>query len=237
MRKSIGTRLGAAAALMALAWGGPPGAKAADASLASVPFWAASAGWWMSDNTYFDGALNYNIRAYNSLTHIEIEGGRMRETEYKFYAPSKLAVGYGQGRVSAEEGIEVVTITVGEQAGPGGGLRYPPAKAGAPAARLDILGPADAVRVVPGPGAVDEYRMYISLPAPDRRYVVNYGIVSHPGDSHGAVGDLRGFSLFRATRVKGEDFARLRARLRAANKVAAVVTTGPDGAPVVQRLD
>ena len=48
-------------------------ATAAEKNLTDFPFWKASAGWWQSENTYFDGALNYNIRSYNSLVHVEID--------------------------------------------------------------------------------------------------------------------------------------------------------------------
>jgi len=230
-----------AATIAACALSGAAGsAGAEDAGIAAAPFWKASAGWWLSDNTYFDPAMNYNIRAYNSLTHIEVEGRRVRETEYKFYAPSKLAQGYGRGQVSAEEGIEVVTITVAEATSANGGARFVQPTTGAPLAdrsRIDVLSPDTAMRVVPGPGAVDEYRMVITLPAPNRRYIANFGIVSHPGDAHGAVGDLRGFSVFRASKVAAADFERLRDELRVKNKVAAVVATDAGGTAVVKRLD
>lgn len=238
MKRGGGRTAGMAGALALGLLAGPAAGQAA--GLADTPFWKTSAGWWVSDNTYFSPAMDYNIRAYNSIVHIAVEGGRVRETEYKFYAPSKLAVGAGKGRVSDQEGIEMVTVSLAEQAGEGGAVRYVPTAGGPPPAagsRVDVLGPADAVRVVPGPGAVDEYRMYVSLPTPDRRYIANYGIVSHSADGKTVVGDLRGFSVFRARRIQAADFARLRRELRERNKVAAIVTTGADGKPVVERLD
>jgi pimeloyl-ACP methyl ester carboxylesterase len=209
--------------------------------LGAIPFWAASAGWWQSDNTYLDGAMNYNERAYNSIVQVEIDGRQVRETEYKFYAPGKLAAAYGRGRTTPEEGIEVVTTTVGEQIDAAGTVRITqvsPKQEGTDAMTIAVLSRDTAVRTVPNAqSGVDSYRMFITLPTQDRRHVANLGIVSTAGDAHGAPGDLRGFSLFRGQRIAAKEFERRRAELRQRNSVHAIVVAGPDGAPAVRRLD
>jgi len=209
--------------------------------LADVPFWATSAGWWQSDNTYLDGAMNYNERAYNSIVEIVLDGRQVRETEYKFYAPGKLATAIGQGRTTAQEGIEVVTTTIAEQVDASGTVRVTrvtPPQGGVEDMSVTILNRDTALRTVAGArSGVDTYRMFITLPAPDKRYVANFGIISNSGDEHGALGDLRGFSLFRGTRFAPAEFARRRADLRLRNAVHAIVEAGPDGKAVVTRLD
>jgi hypothetical protein len=101
-----------------------------------------------------------------------------------------------------------------------------------------ILNRDTALRTVASEGGgVDAYRMFITLPARDKRYVANFGIISNAGDEHGALGDLRGFSLFRGTRFAPAEFARRRAELRQRNAVRAIVEAGPDGKAIVTRLD
>lgn len=219
----------------------PTSAAAAEITLGDIPFWKANAGWWASDNTYFDGALNYNIRAYNSIVHIEIDGRTMRETEYKFFTPGKLAQGYGAGKITADEGIEVVTVTAGEQVNAAGTVRITriSPEVGSPAEMtVSVLGPDTGVRVIPDASSgVDSYRMFITLPAPDKRYVANFGIVSKTDPANPVLGDLRGFSLFRGSRIAAADFEKTRTALRERNKVHATLVAGPDNKPQVLRLD
>lgn len=223
-------------------------ANAAETRLKDFSFWRASDGWWVSDNTYFDHDLNYNIRAYNSIVHIELDGRRYRETEIKAYAPSKLATLYGAGRVSDEEGIETVTVTTGELVDEAGTVRFlkvVPDAPGAEATQIRLLTPDTAVRVTTDPlSGFDTYRMFITLPAPDRRYIANFGLFSTAPDtasrnagSEPAVGDLRGFSLFRGRRIAAGEAEKWRQEFRVRNRVAAVVEAGMDGAAVIRRLD
>jgi hypothetical protein len=216
-------------------------APAGAGSLSDVPFWGANAGWWESENTYLDGELNYNIRSYNSIVHIVVEGRRVVETEHKFYPPGKLAAAYGRGQARSDEGVEVVTTTVGEQVDAAGTVRITavsPASGDSASMTITVLTADTAVRTVPNAvTGVDTYRMFITLPTRDKRYIENLGIISEPGDPHGALGDLRGFSLFRGTRIAEGDFERRRAALRTKNAVHAVVVAGPDDKPLARRLD
>ena len=213
----------------------------ADTALQDVPYWRSMQGWWLAENTYFDGKLDYNERAYGSLVHIELDGQRMRETEYKFYPAGKLAQQAGRGQIGAEDGIETVTVLEGRQVDARGQVRF----TSDPATRIDVLTDDTAVRVTANAATgVDTYRMYIFTPAPDRRYRSNFGIVS---DSQGAGaanalpgaerGDLRGYSLFREQRIAATDFERQRRQLRDRFGVRAIAEAGPDGHLIVRRLD
>lgn len=219
---------------------GPVQAAAAD--LADIPFWKLSQGWWKSENTYFSPTLDYNIRSYNSLVHIELKGRRVVETEYKFYAPSKLAMQHGAGQAKEGEGVEMVTVVTYEQIDDRGSVRQVAAEPqtdnnGHGETVLRVLNEDTAQRVVRDPAEpADTYRMLFSLPTPDKRYIANYGLHGKPVDGVG-VGELRGFSTFNGTRVKDSDFEAARAALRKKNNVHAIVTAGADRKPVAKRLD
>jgi pimeloyl-ACP methyl ester carboxylesterase len=216
-------------------------AHLAAGELAGIPFWSMSAGFWQSDNTYLDGAMNYKERAYQSIVEVALEGRRVRETEYKFYAPGKLAMAAGRGETKAGEGIEVVTTTLGELIDSSGTMRVTrvsPQQGPAAAMTISVLGRDTALLTVADPGGrADPYRIFITLPTRDKRHIANFGLVSRIGDAQGAPGDLRGFSLFRGTRFAPEEFERRRAELRQRNSVVAIVEAGPDEQAVVRRLD
>jgi hypothetical protein len=214
---------------------------AAQGALADYPYWRTMAGWWRAENTYMDGKLDYNIRSYNSLIHVELDGRKYRETEYKFYAPSKLAMQAGRGQVTEGEGIETVSVLIGELVDDKGTVKL----AGDDGTAMQVLSADTGVRVTPnGKTAVDTYRMFVFAPTPDKRYRSNFGIVS---DTEGAgaanaapgakFGDLRGFSLFREDRISAAEFEKWRAEFRARNAVKAVVEPGKDGKPTVRRID
>jgi len=215
-------------------------ADSAEAKLEDILFWRTSAGFWVSDNTYFNQSLDYNIRSYNSIVQVELEGRSFRETEYKFYPPGKMATGYGAGQVMPDEGIEVVTVTEGEMADDRGSVSISsisPGFGGQWINRIDVLTDDTAVRVTSHPGgSTDSYRMFITMPAADRRYVVNFGLVDKADGEAGQPGDLRGFSLFRGRRIGREAFEDTRERLRQINRVAALATADAEGRPQVQRL-
>lgn len=216
-------------------------ANAEELNLADVPFWKANAGWWASDNTYFDGELNYNIRSYNSIVHIEINGRSMLQTEHKFYPPGKMALNYGAQKISANDGIEVVTVMKAEQIDAAGSVQITQVvpQFGDPLeATIRVLGPDTAVQIFStSTNDVDSYRMFITLPAPDKRYIANFGLVSEVDREASAVGDLRGFSLFRGTRIKADNFEKKRSELRLINHVRAVLTADTNNKPLIRILN
>jgi len=222
----------------------PVSVQAATA-LTDVPYWRLMAGWWRADNTYMDGALNYNIRSYNSLIHVVIEGRTYTETEIKFYAPSKLAFSYGRGKTTMDEGIETVTVTKGELVDEAGTVKLTSVVPSGPSGDetiMQVLSTDTGVRVTPTPNSgVDTYRMFVFAPAPDKRYRSNFGLVSESAKgadpAASKLGDLRGFSLFREDRIGAGEVDKWRAEFRARNNVKAIVEAGPDGKPAVRRLD
>jgi hypothetical protein len=216
------------------------------ADLADNAYWKLMSGWWRAENTYMDSDLNYNIRSYNSLIHIELIGRTYRETEYKFYSPSKLAMGTARGQISAEEGVETVSVITAELIDEKGTIKLTgmaPAGPTDEATIIQVLTPDTGVRVTANPKTgTDTYRMFIFAPTPDKRYRSNFGLVSDKTGAGAAnafpdakMGDLRGFSLFREDRIAAGEFDKWRAEFRTRNKVAAIVEAGPDGKPVVRR--
>ncbi|MDX2142708.1 MAG: hypothetical protein SFV19_05095 [Rhodospirillaceae bacterium] len=218
-----------------------PLAATAQDNLAQFPYWKLMSGWWRAENTYMDGDLNYNIRSYNSLIHVEIDGRNYRETEYKFYAPSKLAMLNGRGQITENEGIETVSVLTGTLIDTQGTVKL----AGHDGTIMQVLNADTGTRITPNAATgVDTYRLLIFAPTADKRYRTNFGIVSDTAGSGAAnalpgakFGDLRGFSLFREDRIAAEDVDRWRGDFRAKNKVKAIVEPGSDGKPAVRRLD
>ena len=217
------------------------GVAQAEPALRDFPYWRSMEGWWRAENTYFDGALNYNERSYSSLVQVELLGRRYRETEYKFYPAGKLAQQAGRGQLPAGDGIETVTILEGELVDAAGNVRL----LGAAATSIQLLSADTGVRVTANPASgVDTYRMFIFAVTPDKRYRSNFGIVS---DTQGAgaanalpdaaLGDLRGFSLFREDRITPAAFDTWRQRFRIRHGVRAIAEAGPEGDVRIRRLD
>lgn len=213
----------------------------AEPALRDFPYWRAMEGWWRAENTYFDGALNYNQRSYSSLVRVELHGRRYRETEYKFYPPGKLAQQAGRGRLPADAGIETVTILEGDLVDATGKVRL----LGDQNTSMQALSDDTGVRVTANPASgVDTYRMFIFAVAPDKRYRSNFGIVSDvqgagaanalPG---AALGDLRGYSLFREDRIAPGEFDAWRQRFRVRHHVQWIAEAGPEGDVKVRQLD
>ena len=225
-----------AAALMAAT-----GIAQAEPALQDFAYWRAMAGWWRAENTYFDGALNYNVRSYSSLVHVELIGRRYRETEYKFYPPGKLAQQAGRGELPSGDGIETVTVLEGELVDSSGRVQL----GSDPDTRIDVQGADTGVRVTTNPvTGIDTYRMYIFSPAPNKRYRSNFGLVSDRVGAGAAnalpgaePGDLRGYSLFREDRIDADEFTSWRQRFRVRHLVRAIAEAGPEGGVILRRLD
>lgn len=219
----------------------------AEPMLDDFDFWRASAGWWVSDNTYLDRNLDYNIRIYHSVVHIQLDGTAYRETEYKTYPPGPIATRLGKGTSQADEGVELVTVMTGTLIDAGGTVRLTtitPRMGAEPVTELRPLAPDTALRAtVDDTTGLDSYRMFITLPTPERRYILNLGLVSSDsgaGSANAAPdaerGDLRGFSIFQGRRIEAEEAETWRARFRERHRVGAVVQADETGAPVVLPL-
>ncbi len=213
----------------------------AESGLADFPYWRGMAGWWRAENTYFDGALNYNVRSYSSLVYVELIGRRYRETEYKFYPPGKLAQQAGRGQLPKDDGIETVTVFEGDLVDSTGRVQL----ASDPNTRIDVQSSDTGVRVTTNPvTGIDTYRMYIFSPVPNKRYRSNFGLVSDRVGAGAAnalpgaePGDLRGYSLFREDRIEAGEFESWRQRFRVRHHIRAIVEAGPEGGVKFRRLD
>lgn len=209
--------------------------------LADFPFWQKMAGWWASENTYFTADMDYTVRGYNSLVHIELDGPKFTEREHRFYPAGIATTRYGQGLMGPDEGIELVIVTTGElidDKGTLGNIRMDHSSGPFdPAVTYNVLGAEDGVRVRPNAETgIDTYRMYFNFTTPDRRFRSNFGLIYGEGEDDGG---LRAFILYRDKRMQRSDFAAKRAEFRARHNVQVISRADPDnpGKSKVTRLD
>ncbi len=217
------------------------GASAQNANLADFPFWQKMSGWWTSDNTYFTSDMDYTVRAYNSLVHIELDGTEFRESEHRFYPAGIATSRYGKGLMGPGEGIELVVITTGDLIDDQGTLgNIQTDHAGGPsdpAVVYNIQSDNDGVRLKPNPKTgVDSYRMYFNFTTPNHRFRSNFGIVYDEAED---VGALRAFILYRDKRIERSDFKAKRDAFRQRHNVKVMSVADPDnpGQSLVTRLD
>jgi hypothetical protein len=210
------------------------------ATLADFPFWQKMSGWWASDNTYLDSDMNYLIRSYNSLVHIELDGRNFRETEIRIYPAGLGTSRYGKGLEKPGEGIEIVVTTTGELIDDSGSLGKifmdHSASSSGPNVVYRMLGENDGVRLNTNPKTgVDTYRMYFNFVTSERRLRSNVGLYSEGED----MGGLRAFILYRDRRISSSAFETRRAALRKTHNVKMLSVADPDnpGQSLVTRLD
>lgn len=209
--------------------------------LAEFPFWQKMAGWWASENTYFDNEMDYTVREYNSLVYIELDGTQFTESEHRFY-PAGIATGrYGKGLMGPGEGIELIIKTTGElidDAGTLGNMRMDHSSGPFdPTVVYRVMSENDGVRVRPNAETgIDTYRMYFNFTTPNHRFRSNFGLIYDEADD---VGGLRAFILYRDKRMERSDFAAKRAEFRHRHNVKVISVADPDnpGKSKVTRLD
>ena len=209
---------------------GQPAETDEQIGLSQFPFWQKMAGWWESDNTYMDSDLNYLVRSYNSLVHIQLVGRRFHETEYRFYPAGLGASRYGKGLEKPGEGIELVVTTTGELIDDSGTLGNilmdHSASSTGPNVLYRMLSDNDGVRLNTNPKTgVDNYRMYFNFVTPDRRLRSNVGLYSENDEN---LGGLRAFILYRDRRIDPATFATRRASLRKKHNVKLMSVADPD---------
>jgi hypothetical protein len=209
--------------------------------LSDFPFWQKMAGWWESDNTYMDAEMDYLIRAYSSLVHIQLDGRHFRETEHRFYPAGLGTSRYAGGLAGPAEGVELVVNTTGElidASGTLGSIRVDPQVASSgPNVFYRVLSEHDGVRVNTNPETgLDTYRMYFNFTTPDRRYRSNFGLLSEDNES---AGGLRAFILYRGRRIEPSTFQSRRAALRERYNVGVISAADPNttGQFRARRLD
>lgn len=216
-------------------------ASAQDAKLSDFPFWQKMSGWWASENTYFTADMDYTVRSYNSLVHIELDGTQFRESEHRFYPAGIATTRYGKGLMAEDEGIELIIVTTGElvdEDGTLGKIRMDHSSgAYDPSVVYKVLGDDDGVRVRPNAKTgVDTYRMYFNFTTPNHRFRQNFGIIYDEDEDFGG---LRAFILYRDKRIERSDFKAQQAEYRARHNVKVISTADPNqpGQSWVRRLD
>lgn len=208
----------------------------------TAEFWRASAGWWASDNTYLDGALQQKIPAYQSLVHIEVDDARITETSFRFYPAGEASHYYGRGQLGADRGIELVTVMqmeVIDSKGTAETVAVTPAPTAQPPAMTTTpLAPTLALQRTADPDSGREnYHTVITMPTPDRRYTAMWGVKTGLENADVKPGDLRALALYAGRRIAASEVEALRARFRAANAVGAVVTGEETGEATIEMLD
>lgn len=210
-------------------------------ALADFPFWQKMSGWWESDNTYMDSGMDYLIRSYSSLVHIELVGNQFHETEHRLYPAGLGASRYGKGLEKPGEGVEVVVTTTGELIDDSGSLGNifmdHSASSSGPNVVYRMLSDNDGVRLNTNPDTgVDAYRMYFTFTTADRRLRSNVGLYSKADED---LGSLRAFILYRDRRIAPSTFEARRAALRKKHNVKVLSVADPDnpGQSLVNRLD
>ncbi len=208
----------------------------------AAEFWRASAGWWASDNTYLDGALQQKIPAYQSLVHIEVDNALITETSYRFYPAGDASRYYGEGKLGEDRGIELVTVMQMEVIDSNGTAVTiavtPAATAQPPAMTTTPLAPTMALqRTVDPESGRENYHTVITMPTPDRRYTAMFGIRTGLENADVEAGDLRALALYAGRRIAASEVETLRAHFRATNRVGAVVTGDETGEATTEMLD
>lgn len=216
-------------------------ASAQDAKLSDFPFWQNMSGWWASENTYFDSDMDYTVRAYNSLVHIELDGKTFTESEHRFYPAGIATTRYGEGLMGPGEGVELVIITTGElidDQGTLGKVRMDHSSGPFdPTVTYNVLSDNDGVRVRPNAKTgIDTYRMYFNFTTPNHRFRSNLGLLYEDGED---IGGFRAFILYRDKRIQRSDFKAMRAEYRARHNVKVLRIADPNnpGKALVTRLE
>ncbi|MFV8819325.1 hypothetical protein [Haliea sp. E17] len=217
------------------------GVAQAAMNLGDVPFWQHAAGWWLGTNSYFDGDMNPRLREYHTLTGIEVRGDRVIETEYKFYPPGEASPYLSYGQILASQGVELVTISEHVAIADTASVRQEsirPEIVESGGMETRVVAEDSAIRrVLDSQTGYEHYRQYVSLNPPDRRYILNMGMVSDPNDTGAGLGGLRGFAISRGIRISADDVEGQRERLRRVHAVGGIVSAGNDEKRDVSLID
>ncbi|WP_317928576.1 hypothetical protein [Halioxenophilus sp. WMMB6] len=196
--------------------------------LSETPFWTLNSGLWLSQNTYLGSDLEYKIKSYSSIVDIAVSANGVVIVERKFYPPGAFH-GKALGLDIADDvGVELLQTTRWLAEGDDGRV----------VAEGDVPGPYQfSITPYTGDTAVlavtnrttkrDSYRMMISLPSPNYRYVVNMGI--DDGSKDGSIGALRGLSFFNGQKITQESLTDHVNKLRQLHQIKAQVLANPDG--------
>ncbi|WP_439534350.1 alpha/beta fold hydrolase [Polymorphobacter sp.] len=210
-----------------------PASAAPARTLAEVPFWQRTQGYWTGLSMYNSLKEGPSADQSESLTETRVDGERMTDTEYRYYPPGERTRKMSGVALAEGEGLEVVRVLEGRMADGSGRVVMAPQTGGQYAGKQVVvapLGPDTAMMTVAAPGGPESYRIHIDATAPDRRLRMVIGLQGP--DEPGA---LRAVAAIRERRISADEMAAMRREMRARFKVGAVLTLGVDGMPVVSR--
>lgn len=194
------------------------------------PFWQLSAGYWLSQNTYLDGNLDYKIKQYHSIVTIHLQDDQIITEEIKFYPPRHF---YGKAiglTIPDEVGVQLNIISTATLINQDGQAKVVDNNANMHSTTTLItpFNKDSAMLTTTAEGSeIDSYRMLITYPTKDSRMVVNLGIDTP--SSKQPKGGLRGASIFNGSRINKNEIAQLQQTLRTDYHVGALVTADAEG--------
>lgn len=197
-------------------------ASALAIDLRTEPFWQSSQGIWANHSTYLNGDLEYKIKSYHSITAIDVKADHVTIKETKYYPPGGF---YGAAiglTIDKNEGVEFITITTASAIMGTSDVIMNDGKANRKTT-ITPLNKDTAMLAASEKGSViDDYRMFITIPDNNHRFVSNLGIDSKAlGSSAGA---LKGVSFFNGKRISESEIKEQLNTWRDLYQVGSVVT-------------
>lgn len=203
--------------------------------LKDFPFWATYEGVWRCDNSYFDGEMRPKIQDYNAIIVNRLEGDTLIQRTITVYPDSFLAQNGARGLLKPGEGFEAEgTLTV-KAVDDQGSVDFPVL-----GGLMKLVDDHSAVRSSRDPDSgMPRYRAFFTIIDKNRLNWVNQGFWSRPfeGDyfdkpildadgkqkPNPRLGALKGFAVYRHTRIAESDIEPLRAQMRVMHRVAVTV--------------
>lgn len=192
----------------------------ASSSAASAPtFWSQLAGNWLGELSYLGSQMEPIIQSYNAVVAITLSGNRLARTEHKFYPPgTALAKAVGGDDLAADEGVEVITSLEGHIE-----------NGSWTCSANEVYWLVDDATLICHRRASDAdvpgYVSYWTLTSPRTLMITTLGILSsryevdgnnqpaEPLRPNARLGELKGCSVFRYTRLEEGGVAQERLRL------------------------
>jgi len=174
----------------------------AQTALADMPFWQNSAGFWLSVNTYLGNDYQHKIESYHTLTEIRVEKQQVNITEYKFYPAGSFAGASIGITLDESKGVLLQQELIGKLSANSGDVIFGNEQdlASAILTRMHTIDNESALMTyTERASGKDLYRMFVTMPTPNSRIVVNLGIDTQNTDI--ISNRLRGVSVFSATRL------------------------------------
>jgi len=201
--------------------------------VSDIPFWQKSEGVWLSENTYLSPEFEARIKKYHSIVEITLGKNHVTTKETKYYPAGTFNASYLGLDIDTSKGVEYVQVTEGLLSS-GTTLTLTPGEQSDSEIRTQIKIIDDSSALMSVTHHYDDelrksdaYRMFISLPTRDYRYISSFGI--HSDSRYGSKGALRGVSIFSGKRIGKESIEFQKQALRTKYSVATIVTKNQNG--------